>query len=590
MYGSRLALTLIGSVLVATAGCGDGYPPDPGGSMPDASAAAVWEAPPQVPVAVSDAALLRLSPRARERLALVPLDQPVDLLLHLRKEVDHTLPTEAATASFEMGDDGRPTYRLNDLPVDEADLERHSDRTRRALLERANQRNAEAEARADRLVAALGLEAWVVARAADTLVIRARRGELEEVVAGLGDDLALVDMAEPMQPSLTNATNPSGQGALEAVRVIPSAHGNNLRGQGVGIWLQEGNQPKVNDPAISAARLTILTPEPIHSHPTATTATLQRTAPLAHVYYAHQPAACYLPAVVTQQANPPIYVGSHSWFFGEDTASYSGCDAQWDDFVYANRIAMFFSAGNAGNFVGSPGKAYNVFSVGASDHVNGTIANFSGFRNPETGAMKPEIVAPGVSVFVRAPDAFCPNCDNVSGTSISAPIAAGFAADLMTSPYYRNQPQVVKATILAGATTNVEGASLYSAKDGAGQIDFRNTYFNRSGKWWNGPNASYFVNGVITESANLTRGHRARIAISWLTPGAYVLANKRPSMDLTLEVRRGAHVFTSALAGETFQLVDFVVPETGAYTIRIRRTRNSGQGNVLLALSVGRAL
>jgi beta-glucosidase-like glycosyl hydrolase len=380
------------------------------------------------------------------------------------------------------------------------------------------------------------------------------------------------------------------EGALEAVRVRPFAHSYGLRGAGIGVWLEEGNQPKTTDPAIDASHLTILTPEATHSHPTATTSALQQTAPEAMVYYAHDPTGCYLPTEVTQSHNPPIYLGSHSWGYGENTSNYSTCDAAWDDYVYTSRIAMFLAAGNGSNYVMSPGKAYNVNAVGGSDHVNGGMYSGSSYINPETGAMKPDFVAPAVGLYIRAPDTFCPGCDSVTGTSIATPIAAGFAADMLSgSAFFRNQPQALKAAMLAGATTNIEGAALYSSRDGAGQINFLHSYFYRTGSWWNGSNSSFFdASGYITTSATMTAGDRMRVAISWLTPGSYVAANNRPSMEMTLEVRRGSFVRTSTLTGETFQLVDFVAPESGSYTIRIRRTFNSGVGNVLLALSVGK--
>lgn len=572
---------------LALAGCG--APP----ALDDATAEDPSRA--AVPHRAAGAATLRsgarLSARAVERLRPAAEGGKPEFLLHLRADPDHALPGGAATASFERGADGVARYLLNGEPATEAAMTRFAEDSRRALDRHVTARTRDAEARTRRLIAELGLAEDVVSYSANAVRLRADRADLERVTSRLGSRLALVDTQPVEHTAMTDETNPSGHGALEAIRVRPFAHNYNLRGQGIGVWLQEGNQPEPTDPAISASHLTILTPEATHSHPTATTSALQQTAPEAMVYYAHEPTGCFLPSVVTQQTDPPVYIGSHAWGFGENTSNYDPCDAQWDDYVYNTRIAMFVSSGNGANFVGTPGKAYNVNSIGASNHVNGTMYSGSGFRNPETGAMKPEFVAPGVGIFIRAPDrAFCPGCGSVTGTSIAAPIAAGFAADMLSgSAFFRNQPQALRAAMLAGATTNVEGAALYSSLDGAGQINFLHSYFYRSGRWWNGPNNAFFdASGVITESATLTQGDRVRVAISWLTPGSYVAANNRPSMEMTLEVRRGSFVRTSTLTGETFQLVDFTAPESGPYTVRIRRTFNSGQGNVILALSVGK--
>ena len=575
-------------VCLITAGCGAPTAGDEAASTPPSGS--VRESPALTRTALRSG--VPLTARAAAQLAAQGTARAGEFELFFTEPTDHTLPGGAATASFEVGADGRPHYTLNGRPATEAALATFADTTRRELNAQVNTTRVAVEARIDALLRERGLTERVIARSGNAVRLRADRDALEQVTAMLGAHVTVVDVPRPPDAAMTDATNPSGHGALEAVRVRPFAHSYGLRGAGIGVWLEEGNQPKTTDPAIDASHLTILTPEATHSHPTATTSALQQTAPEAMVYYAHDPTGCYLPTEVTQPHNPPIYLGSHSWGYGENTSNYSTCDAAWDDYVYTSRIAMFLAAGNGSNYVMSPGKAYNVNAVGGSDHVNGGMYSGSSYINPETGAMKPDFVAPAVGLYIRAPDTFCPGCDSVTGTSIATPIAAGFAADMLSgSAFFRNQPQALKATMLAGATTNIEGAALYSSRDGAGQINFLHSYFYRSGSWWNGANGAFFdASGYITTTSSMTAGDRMRVAISWLTPGSYVAANNRPSMEMTLEVRRGSFVRTSTLTGETFQLVDFVAPETGSYTIRIRRTFNSGVGNVLLALSVGKVV
>ncbi len=527
-----------------------------------------------------------LTTAAASALAATGPEQEMYLELFLKPLLDTQPATPAATTTFETNDKGEASYTLNGKPVTAEAMRDFAQANKRLLTARGAERAQRAEARAAALLTRAGLTGKLRGQGEGVLSIAVKGSEATRVIQALAGDLLSVDVPRPTALALTNATTTNADGAHEKIAVVPFAHAYNLKGQGIGVWLEEGNAPDVNDPAINAAKLIKLTNDPVMGdHATLTTVTLQKTAPEAMVYYGHQPTGCFILNSILSQTNPPIYLGSHSWNWTDTTnGTYWDCVAQWDDFIYNNRLPMFFPSGGneLGDFATSPGRGYNVMGIGGySDTLDSVDQSYSGWLNPETGAMKPDVVAPGSCIAIKAGY----NC--VSGVSIATPIAAGFAANLMSaSPFFLNQPQAIKAYMVAGATTDVDPGITV---DGAGMVNFLHTHFYRSGKTWNGGNSAYFnANQEILETSNLVAGKRYRIAISWLVPGSYVLTNKKPNMEMSLSVYRGtAPPFTSSMSRSNVQWVDFVAPSSGSYTIKIKRTFNAGTGNLALALTVG---
>lgn len=125
----------------------------------------------------------------------------------------------------------------------------------------------------------------------------------------------------------------------------------------------------------------------------------------------------------------------NSW--GIPTSIFPPCDATFNqviDNVEAAGIVTIFAAGNEGpdpmtlripaNRASNP---LNSFAVGAIDAANLTIANFSS-RGPsscDNTKIKPEVVAPGVSVYSSYKGG---TYRLMSGTSMSAPFIAGLVA------------------------------------------------------------------------------------------------------------------------------------------------------------------
>ncbi len=97
-------------------------------------------------------------------------------------------------------------------------------------------------------------------------------------------------------------------------------------------------------------------------------------------------------------------------------------------------VVVVNSMGNEGNKVGSivaPADADSIISAGAVN-LFGTLASFSSVGPTNDGRIKPDVVAPGVSIYV-ASTAASNAYGRASGTSFSCPLTAGVAALVLSA-------------------------------------------------------------------------------------------------------------------------------------------------------------
>ncbi len=282
--------------------------------------------------------------------------------------------------------------------------------------------------------------------------------------------------------------------------------------------------------------------------------------------------------------NSPIYVVNRS-NGGNDSTSYNATDRDWDNFIYDNKIATFVSAGNNGNGTGntiSPAKGLNVVTVGNYNDANNTISGSSSFVEPQTGNDKPEISAPGANIDAGG--------FTMSGTSMSSPHAAAFAADMMShSTYLQYRPQLVKAKIMAGATDSISGG--YN-KVGLGGIDFASAQWSGHWFWWSGGTSAFNTfdgqdgaadNHIVKQVYIANTWERVRVVLSWLTRGSYTYDHRNDAhpigLDLDLKVYdpNGHYLGGSFSWDNPFEDVDFTPTVSGYYTFKIHRyaTRDS---------------
>ena len=149
-------------------------------------------------------------------------------------------------------------------------------------------------------------------------------------------------------------------------------------------------------------------------------------------------------------------LGYLDWYSYEDLDGNTAATTKAIDIASELGVLCVNSAGNEGNdpwyYIITPADADSVLSVGAVD-ANDVIANFSSRGPTFDGRIKPEVCARGVSTYcVRS------NTENIyrtaSGTSFSAPLAAGAAAVIMSAnPDWTNM-QVREAMMMTAARSN----------------------------------------------------------------------------------------------------------------------------------------
>ena len=149
-----------------------------------------------------------------------------------------------------------------------------------------------------------------------------------------------------------------------------------------------------------------------------------------------------LEPVLQQAYDQGARIHSNSWGDEENITPYNRYterSADVDRFMWEHSdMLVLFAAGNSGSSddtVSSPSTAKNGVSVAAGDHGDddpACIAYFSSRGWTHDGRIKPDVVAPGVSVMSADSDGniSSDNCDDrsSSGTSMACPTAAGLAA------------------------------------------------------------------------------------------------------------------------------------------------------------------
>lgn len=296
---------------------------------------------------------------------------------------------------------------------------------------------------------------------------------------------------------------------------------------------------------------------------------------------------------------------SNSGGFEEDTVLH------WNDraFDYWTRNLSRLVVKSAGNnssgayHLTSPGKAWNLITVGAIDDNNTSSwaddmmwvdSSYTNPVSPHGDREKPEVVAVGASV--TAPSS---NGTIVAswGTSSAVPQVAGVAALLIDrNPVLIFWPEAIRAIIMASATHNIEGPSIIARgqgdlRDGAGAINadladivaqtrMDETTTCYSSCWWGEAiTDSNFPKGTRLERHFYAdQGDLIRVVIAWWanadTPSNdYSFSQLDTDLDLFITNPNGMAVSSAASVSwdNNYEMGQFVALQSGEYTISVQK-------------------
>jgi len=310
--------------------------------------------------------------------------------------------------------------------------------------------------------------------------------------------------------------------------------------------------------------------------------------------------------------NQGTWIVNYSAGFEEDN-NVNWIDRTFDYWARQRFRTIVVAAGNSGGSLTSPGKAWNVITVGAID--DGNNADWSDDQmwpssayvnpvSPHNDREKPEVVAVGVNVTALG-------VNNVPqtrpGTSHAAPQVAGLVALLL----HRNGalgawPEAAKAIIMASATHNIIGPTIIvrgqgDLRDGAGAINaaLADTVAQVRADasttcqvpcWWGDyiDNSNFPVGSEWERNFYARKGDLVRIAIAWWahadTPSNnYSFDRLDTDLDLRIKGPNGQYVpnVYSVSWDNNYEMVEFVAPQTGNYRIAVHKVRADEISNFL---------
>lgn len=280
--------------------------------------------------------------------------------------------------------------------------------------------------------------------------------------------------------------------------------------------------------------------------------------------------------------------------------------SRWLDHVAIQHdVTTIISAGNDGvNGITGGAMSYNSITVGSNDDMNTVSrtddvhASFSSYCNDPSKSfpMKPDLVAPGDSIQTPV--------GNNGGTSLSCPQVAGITALLYQArPSLESNQALTKSILLAGISPcgalmgSSQAGGSYTAmlpKTGAGMVDAKAVKYIADGNRYVGVTmgnnmSTYTKTFTVTSSDTLTR-----VCFAWLKnnriSGNHTTSVTPSNPDravLLLKVTApNGTVYQSTREGGNVQLISFVPPVTGTYTIQVtKKSAPSSEPNVYFGLS-----
>lgn len=206
-----------------------------------------------------------------------------------------------------------------------------------------------------------------------------------------------------------------------------------------------------------------------------------------------------------------------------------------------NPFTVLFAAGNERGYgtcgttystMGVPGCAKNVITVGATDDAD-AMTNFSSWGPTDDGRVKPEVCAPGSSIYSTLPGN---SYGSMSGTSMATPITSGCTALMLEQfnlsyPGLTPLPSTLKALLINTAVDRGNTGPDYVY--GYGRIDIQAAVDAViAGKFLEDQLATGETDLIAFEVPASTPS--LRVSLAWMDPAATPLANPTLVNDLDI--------------------------------------------------------
>lgn len=394
------------------------------------------------------------------------------------------------------------------------------------------------------------------------------------------DIISVVDVYRPAVDEIDDA--------MLSSKVDPFAlYYGSAAGTGIGIYMTEG---KCSDPGFVSNYTRLSGSRGDHTENVL--GILRAVSPNSYIYCKAQSFFSKYPTssnMAGSSGNPAVEVLTGSFYYSNSSTAYLSTDRGWDNVAYNFDRPFFKSAGNEGQstgYVTTPGKGYNTITVGNYDDSNDTIAPGSSSVDPETAANKPDLSAPGTTITAGGWEK--------SGTSMAAPHAAAFTADLMSNnSFLLRRPHLVKALLLSTSRKPIAGApdpDYPRDKIGFGGLDYD---MARQPTWmgyWEGTN-SYFdyaaANDYGSNSSLIevpfymsTAMSKVHITLSWLNRGDYTYDHRTDTFplgmdfDITITDPNGRVRASTYNRYDPYESIIFYPAMNGTHHINIQRIYN----------------
>lgn len=272
---------------------------------------------------------------------------------------------------------------------------------------------------------------------------------------------------------------------------------------------------------------------------------------------------------------------------------YTDIDRLVDYAINNYCLTVVVSAGNTGSNISSPGKAYDAITVGNCDTTGNapySINNTSSYSETDGLTNKPDIIAPGTGVYL-------PDLGSSNGTSISAPIVSGVAAQMIECMPTLKMPtasqneyggktyyNTVKALLLLGANRQCvstvnnpskmvgSNTDLFRDKSGAGLLDAKKTIdiILGNGYFRSIKNIDMRYNGTSPNGMNGMNSFeeneklRAVLCFSKINNDTTINNN---NLDLTLRDSRNTRLVHSSDTYNNVEIIEYQFIADGLYQI-----------------------